>query len=245
MATASFRFHGELANFLPRARRETAFDYACARAATLKNAIEALGVPHTEAALVLVNGAPATLPRIVREGDAVEVYPWPRRPERMAPAPLAFLADAHLGGLARFLRMLGFDTLHENAIGDAEIRRIAAREPRVVLTRDRELLKCRDIAQGCYVHARRPEEQLREVAARYDLVTRAQPFTLCLACNVRLESVPKHAVLDRLPPAVATSRERFMHCARCDRVFWEGSHFARMQAALGRILAPAPDPAPR
>ena len=237
MATASFRFHGELAEFLPRSRRNTAFDYACARAATLKNAIEALGVPHTEAALLLVNGAPATLPRIVREGDSIEVYPWPRRPERAAPQALAFLADAHLGGLARFLRMLGYDTLHENAISDRDIRRIAASEPRVVLSRDRELLKCRDIAQGCYVHGLRAEEQLREVAARYDLVSRARPFTLCLACNVRLESVAKQAVLGRLPPAVAASRERFMHCVRCDRVFWEGSHFARMQAVLGRVLA--------
>jgi hypothetical protein len=243
MATASFRFHGELADFLPRARRGTAFAYACARAATLKNAIEALGVPHTEAALVLVNGAPATLPRIVREGDSIEVFPWPSRRDGDTPQRPAFLADAHLGGLARFLRMLGYDTLQANAMTDREIRSLAAREPRIVLSRDRELLKCRDIVHGSYVHALRPEEQLREVAARYDLAARARPFTLCLVCNVQLESVAKQAILERLPPAVAASRERFMHCARCGRVYWEGSHFARMQAVLARVLpGQAPPP---
>ncbi|MEW5863884.1 MAG: Mut7-C RNAse domain-containing protein [Pseudomonadota bacterium] len=236
MATARFRFHGELEHFLPRERRGVAFAYACARAATLKNAIEALGVPHTEVALVLVNGERATLSRIVREGDAVEVYPWPARPAPAEPGRPEFVADAHLGGLARFLRMLGFDTVHEPQISDATIRRLAWKERRIVLTRDRELLKCREIARGCYVHARKPEAQLREVVERFGLAACARPFTLCLACNVALKPVPKAAVLDRLPAAVAASREHFMHCARCDRVYWEGSHYARMRAALARIM---------
>lgn len=237
MATASFRFHGELTEFLPRERRELAFAYACARAATLKNAIEALGVPHTEAALVLVNEERATLARIVREGDRVEVYPWPARNGPAALEMPAFVADAHLGGLARFLRMLGFDTLHGSRIADEEIRRLAWQERRIVLTRDRELLKCREIFRGCYVHARKTEAQLREVAARYDLAAGARPFTLCLVCNLSLNPIEKTTVASRLPPAVAASQERFMHCAGCDRVYWEGSHYARMRAALGRMLA--------
>ena len=236
MATARFRFHGELREFLPRQRRGMAFAYACAQVATLKNAIEALGVPHTEVALVLVNGERATLSRIVRESDAVEVYPWPARIEPLPPGMPEFVADAHLGGLARFLRMLGFDTMHEPGIADGEIRELAWKERRIVLTRDRELLKCREIARGCYVHARRTEAQLREVAERFGLTARARPFTLCLVCNLALDAVNKAAVLPRLPPAVAASRERFMHCARCDRVYWEGSHYARMQAALARML---------
>jgi uncharacterized protein with PIN domain/sulfur carrier protein ThiS len=236
MATAQFRFRGELEDFLPRGRRGRSFAHPCARAATLKNAIEALGVPHTEVALILVNGERATLSRIVREGDAVEVYPWPAQPEPPVPGVPEFVADAHLGGLARFLRMLGFDTVHEPRIGDARIRELAWRERRIVLTRDRELLKCREIARGCYVHARRTEAQLREVVERYGLAARARPFTLCLVCNVTLEVAEKAQVLERLPPAVAASRERFMHCLRCDRVYWEGSHYARMQAALARLL---------
>ncbi len=239
MATARFRFHGVLENFLARSRRRRAFEYACARAATLKNAIEALGVPHTEVARVSVNGARATLARIVREGDRVEVHPWSARVRPVATGPLAFVADAHLGGLARFLRMLGFDTVHAPHISDETIRQLAWRERRIVLTRDRELLKCREIARGCYVHARRTEEQLAEVVARYGLARRARPFTLCLLCNVALAPVPKAAVLARLPPAVAAGRERFLHCARCDRVYWEGSHYARMREALGRVAGVA------
>jgi uncharacterized protein with PIN domain len=231
MSTASFRFHGELGNFLSRDRRQRAFAYRCARAASLKNAIEALGVPHTEVGALEVNGEPATLQRTVREGDAVHVYP--RGPETEA-VPV-FLADAHLGGLARFLRMLGFDTLHDNAFADELIRRIARAEGRIVLTRDRELLKCREIARGCYVHALEPQAQLREVAARYRLGERARPFTLCLKCNLPLEVVARSAVAPRLPPKVLEEQREFSRCPGCQRVYWPGSHYRRMRRALEQV----------
>jgi uncharacterized protein with PIN domain/sulfur carrier protein ThiS len=241
MAIARFRFHGELAELLPRELRGRTFDAACAVAATLKNAIEARGVPHTEVATLLVNGRPATLARIVREGDEIEVFPWSYAP---APQPIpaqGLVADAHLGGLARYLRMLGYDTVHHGAIGDAEIRRLAHEERRLVLSRDRELLKCRDIAAGCYVRAKKTEDQLREVAARFALAERARPFTLCLACNLPLDTVDKAAVADRLPPRVAEIRSRFMRCPGCDRVYWPGSHYERMQAVLKRLVPAADD----
>jgi len=237
MATARFRFHGELAEFLPREQRGAEFEHACARAASLKNAIEAIGVPHTEVGHALVRGERATLDRTVREGDAVEVFPWSGDAAAAPGTHDLFLADAHLGGLARFLRMLGFDTLHENAFGDAEIRRLASQERRVVLTRDRELLKCRDIIAGCYVHERKPEAQLAEVAARYGLAERARPFTRCLRCNLPLERVERDAVLARLPESVARTHREFYRCAGCDRVYWPGSHYERMRAALGRMLS--------
>jgi len=229
LATAQFTFHGNLAEFLPRERRGSSFEYGCARAATLKNAIEALGVPHTEAGQFLVNGTPATLNRIVREGDIVEVHAWNCQ---AVPVPLKFIADAHLGGLARFLRMLGYDTLHENAIPDAEIRRLAHEERRIVLTRDRELLKCREIFFGCYVHALKPEAQLREVVARFDLAAHARPFTLCLCCNLLLDQATAEQVRAYAPEAVLEIHRVFHRCAGCGRIYWEGSHFARMRAVL-------------
>lgn len=237
MATARFTFHGELAEFLPRERRRSSFDYACARAATLKNAIEALGVPHTEAAQFLVNGTPATLNRIVRDGDIIEVHAWNRQ---AVAVPLKFIADAHLGGLARFLRMLGYDTLHENALADAEIRRLAHEERRVVLTRDRELLKCREIFFGCYVHALKPEAQLREVAARFDLAAHARPFTLCLCCNLPLGEATEEQVRAYAPEAVREHYRAFYRCPGCERIYWEGSHFARMRAVLQDKLGVSP-----
>jgi uncharacterized protein with PIN domain len=232
LSRARFLFHPELSDFLARAHRGREFEHDCARAATLKNAIEALGVPHTEVGALTVNGAPATLQRIVREGDAVQVLPW-----RSGSDPdLRFLADAHLGGLARFLRMLGFDTLHQNGFADEVIRRLCQEERRTLLTRDRELLKCKDIVRGCFVHALKPEAQLREVAARFGLAAHARPFTLCLLCNAALEPVEKAAVAGLLPPAVLASQEAFSRCPACGRVFWPGSHYARMQEALRPVL---------
>lgn len=229
MATARFTFDGSLAEFLPRARRCSRFEYACARAATLKNAIEALGVPHTEAARFLVNGVAATPDRIVRDGDVVEVHPWSRQAVR---APLRFIADAHLGGLARFLRMLGYDTLHENSLADAEICRLAHAERRIVLTRDRELLKCREIALGCYVRALKSEAQLREVAVRFDLAAGARPFTVCLCCNLLLSDATEEQARAYAPQAVLEHYRAFYRCPGCERIYWEGSHFARMKAVL-------------
>jgi uncharacterized protein with PIN domain len=234
MASATFRFHGDLADFIARERRGVAFDYACARAATIKHAIESLGVPHTEAGQLLVNSQPATLARIVREGDTIEVFP--HNPAVLDDTP-SFVADAQLGGLARMLRMLGFDTLYDHAICDPDIIELALRDRRIVLTRDRELLKIRDVARGCYVHTRKPETQLQEVAARYGLARHMQPFTLCLHCNFRLEAIDRNAVMEHVPPRIAERYAGFMRCPGCDRIYWQGSHWTRMREMLGASLA--------
>lgn len=238
MATALFRFHGELTEFLPYGKRGGAFSHACARAATLKNAIESLGVPHTETGRLTVNGEPATLSRIVREADAIEIFPQ-RAADVELDGPPSFIADAHLGGLARLLRMLGFDTLFENAYADRHILELIARERRILLTRDRELLKCRDVSRGCFVRAVKSEAQLAEVVARYALARHARPFTLCLHCNVRLEAATPEAVAARVPQPIAARYTRFVRCPGCERVYWEGSHWERMRAMLGPALAVA------
>jgi len=225
---AVFRFDSPLSVFLDRAKRGQAFEYDCARAATLRNAIEALGVPHTEVGALRVNGEPATLQRTVREGDYVEV----ETTKSGSDPDLRFVADAHLGGLARFLRMLGFDTLYCNAFSDEEIRRLAETEGRIVLTRDRELLKCREITRGAYVRALKPEAQLREVALRYGLEAHARPFSLCLACNLPLQPAERNAVAARVPRAVLELHEHFVRCPGCNGVFWPGSHYRRMLSAL-------------
>jgi uncharacterized protein len=239
---ARFSFDPALSPFLESSRRGHAFDYDCARAASLKNAIEALGVPHTEVGALRVNGEAATLQRMVREGDCIEIEAVksgsdPDFPFDFPFVDLRFVADAHLGGLARFLRMLGFDTLHRNAFDDEEIRRLADAEGRIVLTRDRELLKCREIARGAYVRALKPEAQLREVAARYGLAALARPFTLCLRCNLPLKAVDRAALADRVPPTVYALHERFVRCPGCDGVFWPGSHYERMLSALRSSLS--------
>jgi uncharacterized protein len=235
MSLASFRVHGALGNFLARERRGVTFDYACARAATLKQAIESIGVPHTEVGRVLVNSQPATLARIVREGDAIEVFPHERGAAPFE-QPLAFIADAHLGGLARMLRMLGFDTVFDNALHDPHIVSQAAADRRVVLTRDRELLKCRDVLRGCYVQALKPEAQLREVAQRYSLADHMRPFSVCLHCNLPLARADEEAVRAQVPERIQSHYREFMQCTGCRRVYWEGSHWERMRSVLAQTL---------
>ncbi len=253
MVHATFRFYDGLNDFLARARRGVDATVPCARDATTKHMIEALGVPHTEVELILVNGASSGLAHILEEGDRVAVYPrfalldvapLARLPQQPA-GRLRFVADAHLGGLARLLRMAGFDTIYRNTMVDGEIEALAVIETRIVLTRDRELLKRRGVEFGCYVRALHAQEQLHEVVDRYRLAERARPFTLCLHCNAPLRTVAKAEVLDRLPPAVRASQEGFTMCDGCGRVFWKGSHWKRMAAMLDAAMdddqAPAPE----
>jgi uncharacterized protein len=238
---STFRFYEELNDFLAPERRRREFTVPCARAATTKHMIEALGVPHTEVELILLNGASVGFDALLREGDRVAVYPKFEAFDitsllRVRQQPLRdtrFVADVHLGSLARLLRMMGFDTLHDNGFADGEIARIAAAQSRIVLTRDRDLLKRRSITHGCYVHALRPQQQLREVFERLDLARSARPFTLCPGCNAPLHAVAKELVEQRLPPRACELYHHFSMCEVCGRVFWDGEHWRRVRALVG------------
>lgn len=244
MTKAIFRFHAELNDFLPPQRRQREFAVSCARSASTKHIIEALGVPHTEVGLILVNGESVGFDRQLHDGDRVAVHPCGAAHganpslRRSLPGEPRFVADAHLGGLARLLRMAGFDTLYRNDYRDAEIAEISAREARILLTRDRELLKLRSLEHGCYVHALDPPQQLAEIVARLELVRFVKPFTRCLACNAPLRAIDKSAVLDRLPPSVRARQARFTTCDHCGRVYWPGSHWQRMQKLLDAAIGP-------
>jgi hypothetical protein len=244
MVTAIFRFYDELNDFLAPERRRRSFDCPCARAATTKHMIEALGVPHTEVELVLVNGESVDFDRLLADGDRVAVYPkWealditPVLRVRQRPLRVThFIADAHLGGLARLLRICGFDTLYDVHFDDGHIAAVSCQEGRIVLTRDRDLLKRKEITHGCYVHARKTEQQLREIADRLDLAGSMRPFTLCPYCNSLLHPVDKTQLQGLLPPDLGERYESFGMCDICKRVYWKGTHWQRMQAVLNGDL---------
>ena len=245
MVTATFRFYEELNDFLTPQRRGRDFACRCARGATVKHMIEALDVPHTEVELVLVNGESVGFEQQLRDSDRVAVYPkfealdiTPLLRVRERPLrAIRFVADAHLGGLARLLRMLGFDTLYDNHWADDEIEQLAATQQRIVLTRDRQLLKRRRITHGCAVRALRPERQLQEIIDRLDLVREARPFTRCLACNGMLRAVPGERIAAIVPAGVLERQTRFSICEGCGRVFWEGSHWRRMRDRVDALFA--------
>jgi uncharacterized protein with PIN domain len=251
MVTATFRFYEELNDFLARPRGRRAGSYACAHGATAKHMIEVLGVPHTEVELILVNGESVGFNHPLTDGDRVAVYPkfealdiQPLLRVRAHPLRVVrFIADAHLGGLAPLLRLAGFDTLYDNHYPDADIEALAAAQQRIVLTRDRELLKRRTITHGCYVRTLRPREQLREVFERLDLAGSAQPFRLCLMCNAPLRRIAKDEVGNRAPDGVLERHNQFVTCDVCRRVFWEGTHWQRMRALMDSVAGAPERPA--
>jgi uncharacterized protein with PIN domain len=243
MVTARFHFHRELNDFLARPHRERWFACACARTSSVKHMVEALGVPHTEVELIVNNGRPAGFDALIEENDSIEVYPWSAVPPgleggarllrpALAADDLRFIADAHLGALAQLLRLAGFDTRYDNNFPDDEIEQLALEEGRVVLTRDRELLKRRSVVHGCYVRALQADEQWREVAERFDLAPHVRAFRLCLMCNAPLRPANPGDLPGRVPKGVLERHSRFVTCDVCRRVFWEGSHWKRMRERI-------------
>jgi uncharacterized protein with PIN domain len=242
--TAIFRFYEELNDFLAPHLRRREFSCVCARAATTKHMIEALGVPHTEVEVILVNGESVGFERVLEPNDRVAVYPKFESLDvtpllRVRPAPLRtirFVADAHLGGLAHLLRLAGFDTLYDNHYADDEIEALAHAEGRIVLSRDRELLKRRTITHGCYVRALKPQAQLREICDRLDLARSIRAFRLCLTCNAPLRALDKSEAVGRVPDGVYERHARFVTCDVCKRIFWEGSHWSHMRALIDSLV---------
>jgi uncharacterized protein len=243
VVTAHFRFYAELNAFLAPALRQQRFSRVCPRDASVKHMIEALGVPHTEVELILVNGEPVDFSHRLSDGERVSIYPRfialgvaSPVPLRPTPAGQRFIADAHLGLLAKHLRMLGFDVLYRNDYSDAEVARIAAADERIVLTRDRDLLIRKEIVHGCYLHALAADEQVREVMRRFDLAPSVRALSRCLSCNGMLRVVDKSAVAHHVPQHSRHVYQRFYECDCCAQVYWEGSHVVRMRARVARML---------
>lgn len=251
MPEALFRFYGELNDFLPPERRQAAFPHRFELSAPVKDMIEGLGVPHPEVDLLLANGQSVDFSYMVRDGDRISVYPVFESLDitpvlRVRPAPLRdprFVLDTHLGKLAGYLRMLGFDALYRNDYGDHELAALSARERRILLTRDAGLLKHGVITHGYWVRETDARRQLSEVVRRFDLAGRIEPFSRCLRCNQRLVPAPQEALQEGVPPAARRRYGEFWRCLQCGRFYWQGSHYRRMKAwiaalGLGRQRSP-------
>jgi uncharacterized protein len=241
MSRAEFHFHAELNDFLARARRGAAVAYRFGGRVSIKDAIESLGVPHTEIAAIAVGSTAVEFAYIVRDSDRVEVFPDPAPTAHTAlrppfPGQPRFVLDTHLGQLARYLRMLGFDTLYRNDYPDEELAQIASQEPRILLTRDRGLLKRGIVTYGRYVRATGPRLQVAEIVRRYELTGRMTPLRRCLICNGLLRPACKEDVLDRLAPKTRHYFHEFSQCGSCGQVYWKGSHYDRMRRFVEQVL---------
>jgi uncharacterized protein len=249
MGLVTLRFYEELNDFLPAGRCKRPFEYPVKPTQSIKHLIENLGVPHTEVEIILANGRSVGFDYLPADGDCISVYPMFERLDvtpllRLRPEPLRdprFLADAHLGKLARHLRLLGFDTLFYNDVGDSRLVEISLAERRLLLTRDRALLMRRELTHGCFVHAVMPDEQLAELFQRLDLFRRQRPFTRCMECNSRLLVIGKQRVIPLVPKRVAELYTEFWRCSDCAKIYWKGSHYRQLTAFVQRIASALPD----
>ncbi|MET9346766.1 Mut7-C RNAse domain-containing protein [Streptomyces termitum] len=219
-----------LAVFVAAARRAGRTAVTTDGVSSLGHVVESLGVPLTEAGRLLVDGRPVDTAHVPSAGETVEVE-GVVRPQPVPGAPLRFLLDVHLGTLARRLRLLGVDAAYENEdIGDPALAALSARERRVMLSRDRGLLRRRELWAGAYVYSDRPEEQLRDVLERF--APALAPWTRCTACNGRLEEADKDVVRERLEQGTENTYDVFARCGQCERVYWRGAHHARLEAIV-------------
>lgn len=232
MTQAYFRFYAELNDFLLPPRRMLEFVQPFDGRRSIKDMIESLGVPHTEVDLILVNGRTVDFSYLVADEDRISVYPVFESLDitpllRLRPEPLrrpCFVLDQHLGRLAAYLRLLGFDTLYRNDYHDDELAATAAGDGRILLTRDRGLLKRKTVTRGYCIRSTASREQVREVVRRFDLAAAIRPFTRCVHCNGLLVDVAKAEISTRLLPRTREEYQEFRICTGCGQIYWRGSH---------------------
>ncbi|MFE2260304.1 Mut7-C RNAse domain-containing protein [Streptomyces griseosporeus] len=228
-------FAPELHLFVPQARRAGAAPAPVDGVSTLGHVVESLGVPLTEVGSLVVDGREVPVSYLPSAGDRVTVRPV-ERPQRVPGAPLRFLLDVHLGTLARRLRLLGVDTAYESTdIGDPALAARSAAERRVLLSRDRGLLRRRELWAGAYVYSTRPDEQLRDTLDRFRPGLR--PWTRCTACNGLLREATKDEVADQLAHGTQRTYDVFAQCRECGRAYWKGAHHEQLEAIVERALA--------
>jgi uncharacterized protein with PIN domain len=244
MPTAHFRFHDTLNFFLPRATKDRLINHDYEGRVSVKDMIESLGVPHPEIEMIVINGRSVDFNTIVQHGASINVYSIEFVPQIPNPEPLrppypgrpTFILDQHLGRLAAYLRMMGFDTLYRNDYHDEELAQVSHDETRILLTRDIGLLKRSAVIYGYFVRETNRHKQLAEITNRYHLKEQVIPFSRCMKCNGLVESVSSEEVADQLPEGTALYYDVFHRCTACGQVYWKGAHHQRMQALLDDVL---------
>ena len=147
-----------------------------------------------------------------------------------------FVVDSMLGRLARWLRILGFDTWYFREIDDRELLNLHAETGRTLLTRDTHLVQCRGVGRHVLVESDGWEDQLRQVVAALSLdVCPERMLTRCLLCNRRLETLAPEEAYGRIPDYVAGSTSAFQGCRSCDKVYWAGTHRRRMEEVVSTL----------
>ena len=151
---------------------------------------------------------------------------------------MKFVVDCMLGKLAKWLKILGFDTVYLNKVEDSDLLLLARREKRVLLTKDQELLLAASGHPCLFIESDIWQEQVAQVLDAFRLRDRARPHSRCLACNIKLKRIPKRLARNLVTPFVFERAPSFAICPSCGRVFWPGTHFQDMDRKVDRILRP-------
>jgi len=239
----NIRFFAELNDLLPENRRDTCFKFEIIKPRSVKDLVESIGVPHPEVDLIFVNDESVDFNYQIEGGEQIRIYPRSKHfdkralihnlPERLQEP--RFLLDVHLGRLATYLRMLGFDTLYRNDYDDPDLADISASQNRILLTCDRKLLMRKQVSYGYLVRSRKPRQQIAEVLNRYDLADYRSTVARCMECNGIIEDVDKQQIESQLLPLTRQHYDQFYQCNGCHKIYWEGSHFEKMQDFIKSI----------
>lgn len=240
----TIRFYEELNDFLPAEKRKKAFFFNVQLNSSVKDTIEALGIPHTEVDLILVNSNPVDFSYNLKPNDYISVYPKFESLDisqitKVRKEPLRkikFILDVHLGQLAKYLRLLGFDTYYTNDLTDLEIIKKSIKENRIILTRDCGILKYNKVNHGYCVRSHNPKTQIKEIIQRFDLKNKIKSFSRCTVCNGTIKKVEKNKIEHLLLEKTRNNFKQFYQCNSCQKIYWEGSHFENIIKLINNTL---------
>jgi hypothetical protein len=241
--SAEFRFYEELNDFLPDEQHKVSFRHSFHGTPSIKDTVQAIGVPHTAIDLILVDGQSVDFAHPLRGGERVAIYPVFERLDispviRLRAKPLRdtrFILDVHLGKLARYLRMLGFDAAYDRDRDDETIIDLSLEQKRIILTRDIGILKQSRVTHGYWLRHHQPLDQLQEVLLSLDLLHQLQPFTRCMDCNGRIQAIARSEISTRVDPDIFKRFKTFWRCGDCRKIYWQGSHYHRMLERIRKI----------
>lgn len=240
--SANYHFYAELNDFLSTKERNKAIKHTFNNSPVVKDSVEALGIPHPEVAIVMVNNKLVGFDYKVQDGDSINVFPYYYHPDLQPINQISpdnkpgFILDVHLGGLTRYLRMAGFDTLYNNEDwGDKYIADTGGKENRIVLSRDVGLLKRSSVIYGYYLRKKNSLDQFKEIVNRYQLKQYFAPFSVCIKCNGKIQAIAKTEVANLLEEGTKKEHDKFWQCTDCKQVYWEGTHFKKMEVLIQNI----------
>ncbi len=237
--------HGDLVDLLPKNRRHRTIRLILDRRASIKDIIESQTIPHTEIGRMEMEGRQLSFRHIGENGERIHLHPFSRHTPLttatvLRPEPLeniAFMCDSTVSRLGRHMRMAGLDTANAPEASLVEVGSQASAAGRILVSRNRDLLKCRTVNFGQLIRSVHHRLQLREVFVRFRPENLIAPFSRCLVCNSTLVAVDKEEILHLLEPLTRKYYHSFKKCSACNKIYWHGSHIVRMEQLLRSTLA--------